>query len=402
MAKLNKISYPLLAILLLVVASALVFNIDFFTRQYTQAPSTESANRLTPSLNSNPISLGQQVVADYVIHFPADHGEHTLFDIEWWYLTANLEDEQGQLYGIQWTLFRFRNPTQIMTDTHWSNNQLYMAHASINSVDSHWFSEKFARGEVGNAGLKSKPLQLYIDDWSWLNTANEPLESQNLLPADLSFYAERIITQHGQDNAVLQVSLALQQQGPFVLQGENGYSIKSGDGTYASHYYSNPFIDIKGQFTFMTDHRETSQSRSINVKGQAWFDHEWTSKLVDSQTLGWDWLSIHLDDGSKLMAFRMRIAGKPDFITGTLAQADGSQTLLTRENLILTPTQWIKVKQQNLPLSWQVKIPQFNIDIAVRTLKNDQWNPALIAYYEGMVGVSGSHTGKGFLELTGY
>jgi predicted secreted hydrolase len=60
------------------------------------------------------------------------------------------------------------------------------------------------------------------------------------------------------------------------------------------------------------------------------------------------------------------------------------------------------VNQRKLPLSWQLNIPQFNINIAVKTLKNEQWNPALIAYYEGMVGVSGSHNGKGFLELTGY
>ncbi|MEL6198023.1 MAG: lipocalin-like domain-containing protein, partial [Pseudomonadota bacterium] len=40
------------------------------------------------------------------IAFPADHGPHPDFRIEWWYVTANLEDAEGTPYGLQWTLFR--------------------------------------------------------------------------------------------------------------------------------------------------------------------------------------------------------------------------------------------------------------------------------------------------------
>ncbi|KKO50137.1 hypothetical protein VT06_03925 [Arsukibacterium sp. MJ3] len=403
MAKLNKVTW-LVVMLLLVLSSFLAIKTDFFDNVKAQVQTSGMANRLGAGA-SNQDTIGQQVVANYPIRFPADHGEHPAFDIEWWYLTANLEDEQGNIYGLQWTLFRFRTPTQLADKTRWSNDQLYMGHASVNSLDSHWFAEKFARGEVGNAGVKLNPLQLYIDDWNWANSASvsasDATETQALLPANLVFQIPLINAPKEQKHSVLQVSVALQQQGPFILQGDKGYSIKSADGAYASYYYSNPSIDIAGQFTFVQD-KADQQSSSIAVKGKAWFDHEWTSQLVDRQTLGWDWLSLHLDDGSKLMAFRMRIKGQADYITGTLVQADGTQTLLTKENLSLKPSAWIEVNQRKLPLSWQVNIPQFNINIAVKTLKNEQWNPALIAYYEGMVGVSGSHSGKGFLELTGY
>jgi predicted secreted hydrolase len=403
MAKLNKATY-LVVILLLVLSSFLAIKTNFFDGSKAQAQNTGRVNRLS-SGSSNQATIGQQVLANYSIRFPADHGEHPAFDIEWWYLTANLEDEQGNIYGLQWTLFRFRTPTQLADKTSWSNDQLYMAHASVNSLDSHWFAEKFARGEVGNAGVGLSPLQLYIDDWNWLNAANPSVNDasaiEQLLPANLVFQIPLINAEKAQKNNLLQVSLALQQQGPFVLQGDKGYSIKSADGAYASYYYSNPSIDVAGQLTFAQD-KANQPSSSIAVKGQAWFDHEWTSQLVDRQTLGWDWLSLHLDDGSKLMAFRMRIEGQADYITGTLVQADGTQTLITAENLSLKPTAWIEVNQRKLPLSWQLNIPQFNINIAVKTLKNEQWNPAIIAYYEGMVGVSGSHSGKGFLELTGY
>ena len=47
-----------------------------------------------------PVVPGQKLV------FPADHGPHPNFRIEWWYVTANLKDTTGSSYGAQWTLFR--------------------------------------------------------------------------------------------------------------------------------------------------------------------------------------------------------------------------------------------------------------------------------------------------------
>src|SRR3954466_14105430 len=46
------------------------------------------------------------VVAGVPLQFPADHGPHPEFRIEWWYVTANLIDAAGTAYGAQWTLFR--------------------------------------------------------------------------------------------------------------------------------------------------------------------------------------------------------------------------------------------------------------------------------------------------------
>src|SRR6476660_8991807 len=46
------------------------------------------------------------VVPGKIFTFPADHGPHPEFRIEWWYVTANLRDAAGNAYGAQWTLFR--------------------------------------------------------------------------------------------------------------------------------------------------------------------------------------------------------------------------------------------------------------------------------------------------------
>ena len=47
-----------------------------------------------------------QAHEDIRLSFPEDHAAHPDYRIEWWYLTANLEDERGEPLGLQWTLFR--------------------------------------------------------------------------------------------------------------------------------------------------------------------------------------------------------------------------------------------------------------------------------------------------------
>jgi predicted secreted hydrolase len=389
-------------------------------------------------------NLGDVADPNYIISFPKDHAAHESFDIEWWYLTANLQDNSGNAYGLQWTLFRFRNPnhknseqgvtinsdgndrvnTDVVTDgvnktpsSNWNNQHIYMAHASVHSANQHWFSEKFARGKVGNAGVESSLLKLFIDDWQWQSS------TAGLLPATLVFNAELLSNNKSiNDDSKLNVSLNLSNTGPFVLQGQDGYSIKSADGKYASHYYSAPFIQVEGKF-LMSDGLILSKlneqdmegsestedeimthepSTQISVKGNAWFDQEWTSQLLDQATLGWDWLSLHLDNGDKIMAFRMRLQDQPDYITGTYIQADGSTTALMPSDINLDIIEFTKVGNKNLPLHWALSVASKGVNIKIISSKDDQWNPALVAYYEGSVALSGTHTGKGFLELTGY
>lgn len=340
---------------------------------------------------------------NYQIRFPEDHQAHPNFGIEWWYLTANLEDQYKNKFGLQWTLFRFisgNNKTQINREKNrniWADDQLYMAHASIhgsvNGVHKHWFSEKFARGGVGNAGVENTPFTLFIDDWEWLNDT-----SSSLFPATLNFNAVEkktpLISNHK-----ISANLTLEQTGPFVLHGDNGYSIKSSTGQHASHYYSAPFININGSLTVhsngLTDH-------ILKIQGQAWYDHEWTSQLLDTETLGWDWFSLHLENGNKIMAFRMRLLGQADYITGTFITSNGDKTSLLPDDISLLPLSYSQINGKTLPLTWQLKIKEQNIDIVITTIKEDQWNAATVEYYEGMVEFKGTHSGLGFIELTGH
>ena len=417
MAKLNKkiVSLSLAGVFLLGTYFVVTSQIALKTQANMSVFGRNVYEQNDDSNNDLASNMGKKADPDYRMIFPQDHGTHDQFDIEWWYLTANLQDEAGDPYGLQWTLFRFKNSrprssqaegnnsssslknspvtlneSTVSLDKKWHNDQIYMAHASIHSLDTHWFSEKFARGGVGNAGLTVLPLNLFIDDWQWLNSDGDT----GLFPSTLTFSA----TDTSKPNAEASATFTLNQTGPLVQHGDNGFSVKSNSG-HASHYYSAPFISIEGELTQAID---TVTTAPIKLKGQAWFDKEWTSQLLDTGTQGWDWLSLHLDDGNKIMAFRMRLKNQDDYVTGSYITSTGEQITLQPGDLTLQPVSVKKVDGRQLPLIWKLMIPSKKIDLTISTLKDKQWNNAAVPYYEGMVKIEGSHGGVGFLELTGY
>ena len=417
MAKLNKkiVSLSLAGVFLLGTYFVVTSQITLKTQTNMSVFGRNVYEQNDDSNNALASNMGKKADPDYRMSFPQDHGTHDQFDIEWWYLTANLQDEAGDPYGLQWTLFRFKNSrprssqaegnnsssslknspitlneSTVSLDKKWHNDQIYMAHASIHSLDTHWFSEKFARGGVGNAGLTVLPLNLFIDDWQWLNSDGDT----GLFPSTLTFNA----TDTSKPNAEASATFTLNQTGPLVQHGDNGFSVKSNSG-HASHYYSAPFISIEGELTQAID---TVTTAPIKLKGQAWFDQEWTSQLLDTGTQGWDWLSLHLDDGNKIMAFRMRLKNQDDYVTGSYITSTGEQITLQPGDITLQPVSVKKVDGRQLPLIWKLIIPSKKIDLTISTLKDKQWNNAAVPYYEGMVKIEGSHGGVGFLELTGY
>src|SRR5579872_3804177 len=213
-----------------------------------------------------PVIPGRKLV------FPADHGQHPDFRIEWWYVTANLSDPDGVAYGAQWTLFRQAMRPGPQAEG-WANQQIWMGHAAVTRADTHRFAEAFARGGVGQAGAEAAPFQAWIDAWQM--RGQEGMDSTSLSPLELSAAA-----------ADFAYALRLRADHPLVLQGEAGYSIKSAQGQ-ASYYYSQPYFRARGHITI--------DDGPVNVTGQAWMDREWSSQPLASNQTGWDWLSLHFD-----------------------------------------------------------------------------------------------------------
>nr|WP_111298517.1 lipocalin-like domain-containing protein [Paracoccus saliphilus] len=311
-----------------------------------------------------------QPVPGRSLEFPADHGPHPEYRIEWWYLTANMTGPDGTPYGLQWTLFR--SALAPLDGEGWETPQLWMGHAAVTTPDAHHVAERLAWGGVGQAGVQAEPFAAWIDDW-----AVEGPDFDNLH-----------LTASGGDFAY---DVQLRSSGPLVLHGQDGYSVKSGAGQ-ASYYYSRPFFELSGTLSL--------PDGDIPVTGTAWLDREWSSQPLAEDQQGWDWFSLSFDSGHKLMGFVLR--GSTDYTSATWIAADGQATALADGAFVATPLEWHDVAERHVPTAWRVSLPARGVDVTVAALNPDAWMQTSVPYWEGPVTVSGSHDGVAYLEMTGY
>jgi len=335
------------------------------------------------------------------LSFPQEHAAHPDYRIEWWYLTANLEDADGEPLGLQWTLFRqaLIPPNERPAPTPWAADQLWMAHMAISQGKQHQVAERFGRShsqaslntpQDSQAGVMISPFHAWLDDWQL--KANEEADSSDFNHLTLTAYSGEGASRFG-------YRLELTAEGPLVLHGEEGFSQKAANGQ-GSMYYSQPFWQINGEVTI--------NGETKTVSGRGWLDHEWSSQLLDARQSGWDWFSIHLNDGHKLMAFQLRggSAQNADYRSGTWITPQGDSTPLATNDITLTPLATSAVAGRNVPTQWRLEIPSVGIDINIEAPHANRWMTTSVPYWEGEVVVndraSGEPLGEGYLEMTGY
>ena len=316
--------------------------------------------------------------------FPADHGAHPAYATEWWYFTGNLRTDDDARFGYQLTLFRIGLvPGAAADDSDWRTSQIYMGHLAISDIGQglHHSRERFSRAAVGLAGAQSDPLRVWLGPWSIDGTPG------GTFPIRLK----------AEDNDIA-IALTLERgDRPRVLQGEQGLSRKGAAPGNASYYYSHTRLPTRGEIR-ITD-------RNYRVSGNSWFDREWSSSALAADQAGWDWFSLHLDDGRDLMFYRMR--GKDGvaqrFSSGVLVDAEGTTHALSLDGVKSEPTRtWQDENGVAYPVAWNLSIPQHALELHIEAAFDDQVMRHTVRYWEGAVVVSGSHSGTGYLELSGY
>ncbi|MEH6642471.1 lipocalin-like domain-containing protein [Vreelandella glaciei] len=371
-----------------------------------------SSEEPTSSANTGFAGLGQEADGfqnadqNQLLTFPTDHAAHPDYRIEWWYLTANLEDTTGEPLGLQWTLFRqaLMPPSERPAPTPWAADQLWMAHMAISQGEQHEVAERFGRShsqadlsvpQDSQAGVISSPFHAWLDDWQL--KASEEAASGAFSSLTLTAYS-------GEGESRFGYSLTLTAQGPLVLHGKKGFSQKAANGQ-GSMYYSQPFWQIDGNVTL--------NGETTAVSGRGWLDREWSSQLLDARQSGWDWLSLHFNDGHKLMAFQLRGGGDDtdqeqgaDYRSGTWITPQGEPTPLANTDIIMTPLATSAVAGREIPTRWRLEVPSAGVDINVEAPYANRWMTTSVPYWEGEVQISdrasGEPLGEGYLEMTGY
>jgi predicted secreted hydrolase len=323
------------------------------------------------------------------LSFPADYGPHPDYQTEWWYYTGNLEDGEGNHFGYQLTIFRRaaappdqRRPRQ----SEWATDQVYMAHFALTDVaaQNHRAFERLARGGAGLAGAVAQPYRVWLEDWRV-----EEID------------ADTTRLQASADGIRLDLTLK-DLKGP-VLHGDQGYSQKGPDPGNASYYYSLTRLDSQGVVAVGDE--------TYPVTGLSWKDHEYSTRALAPNQVGWDWFALQLDDGSELKVFHIRQAdGQIDpYSAGSFIDADGNVTPLARDQFsIAAQGVWRSPHSgAEYPARWTVAIPSLDMSLTVEPFLADQELNVSYSYWEGAVQVAGQRQdlpvrGSGYVELTGY
>lgn len=327
--------------------------------------------------------------AGYQFVFPRDHASHPDYAIEWWYYTGNVATASGRPFGYQVTFFRVGIDQAPTNPSAWAVRDIYMAHLAVSDPDGkrYRFDERLSRGGPGLSGAATDRYKVWNDDWT----------------AGLDAQGRHVLTAQSREAGL---SLVLDEGKPPAINGINGISQKGAKAGNASHYYSMTRMPTRGTLTI--------DGERFDVTGDSWMDHEFGTSFLEPEQQGWDWLSIQLDGNRELMLYQLRRGdgSRDPRSSGTLVEPDGRTRHLAAADFDLTPSGATAVGTScaRYPVGWTIAIPSEGLTLAVATpLPNQELRTlgAGIAYWEGMVTVSGTArgrgvTGRGYLEMTGY
>ena len=323
------------------------------------------------------------VLPGYSPQFPRDFGSHPAYRIEWWYLTGWLTSADQETLGFQITFFRTRPDWNEPNPSAFAPRELLIAHCAL-SDPAHgrlWHDQRVRRADPQLAYAAESDTRVRIDDWH------------------LERAAEGYRAQASAQDFALDLRLAPTQ--PPMRNGDAGFSRKGPSPLAASYYYSEPHLRVSG--------RVARNGHGVEVSGEAWLDHEWSSDYLDPAAVGWDWIGLNLDDGGAIMAFRMRDArGRPSWSAATVRSPTGEIQALGDGAVEFTPLRsWHSPHTgADYPVSFRVRIGAREFTLA--PLLDDQENDTRLSsgavYWEGAVRAIEQQrvVGRGYLELTGY
>ena len=362
------------------------------------------------------------VSADRKLVFPRDHGAHPAAQIEWWYATGWLQAgaaagstaaarADSPLFGFQITFFRSRvgplGAGQASTPTsRFAPHQLLMAHAAITDVagKTHQHAQRIARWSgddtLPEAHARRADTDLALGRWTLQRAADGTHHA--LLAAPEAGFA---------------LALQLRPSQPVLLQGVAGYSRKGPQPGQASHYTTQPQLQVQAQLT--------RAGQRLALAGRGWLDHEWSDSLLGAgasasgagAATGWDWIGINLADGGALTAFVLRRGGgRPDGSPdGNVLWAGGSHRPLGGvlrnfgpDEVMFSPLRhWASpATGARYPVQWRIRTPAgvFVLRALQDAQELDSRASVGTVYWEGLAELlneAGNRIGLGYLEMTG-
>jgi len=332
--------------------------------------------------------------------FPRALGAHPGAGIEWWYVTGILRDDAARPLGFQLTFFRVRvggdsafAQPGARAPSAWRGD-LYFGHFAVTDPadDRFRYDERISRTAVALAGADSTDLDVWIRDWSLrrLDDGRMRLHASGA-PGELD------------------LDLTPPRRRP-IAWGPEYVSYKDAARRTFSRYQSYPRLAAEGRYA-------SPGVPSRAVRGEAWFDHEWSDAVTPPGVAGWDWLGLRIADGRSVMIYRMRDRkGGTAHVYAAIARPDGSVDAFRESQVSLTPLRtWTSLRTgARYPVAWRILMTprggnplEIQVFPALADQELDTKRSTQVIYWEGMVEGRAKEDGvqqpvEGYLELTGY
>ena len=312
-----------------------------------------------------------------LINLPVDEGAHSS-GIEWWYFNGHLTDDAARDYSFHFVTFQIGSNYSEgdasqggqLAQLSWADhaNQVYLTGEKV--------SLRTPDPVPGN-------FDFDLSGWQMSGDGKE-----YALAFDTGTYSASI-------GAISVKPAAFHQKAGFVDLGPAGDTF----------YYTRPRLELVGTLTINGIDRP--------VTGTGWMDHQW-GDFVPRQ-VGWDWMSLQLDDGSELMTVLVWDPEERQPFTsyGTFIATDGTVRHLVDGDVVLTPTgAWTSPSTGVVyPMGWELNVEPLSMELTLSPAQRyaefpgSRYGPP--GYWEGAVAITGAVgglpvAGKGFVELVGY
>jgi predicted secreted hydrolase len=321
--------------------------------------------------------------------FPADHGAHSQFRTEWWYLTGSVNDDRGHRLGLQLVLMRLGLTAKPQRrSSHWAATEIYAGLFSISDpVDGRLRSyQRSSRAALGLAGTETQPMQVWLENW-------------RLAQSPSGKYALDRTARIASDD--LNLDLKLLNRKPLV----DANAIREQRPAVPAPFYFYVQPRLRAEGTLRLDKQQTALDGTLSL------EHAWGELPLPGGPIAFDRFTLHLDEGRELFCVRThRVdgSGTPS-TTGVLIGKDNRPRLLSRDDIELIPTgYWLSTRTgARYPVRWTLRVPPHGIELALMPHWQNQEGNGWAPYWAGPVRLRGTSpttaaAGDGFMQLNGY
>ena len=358
----RKLKYLAPLLVLVAVAAGGFYFLDWAER-LEASPATRAAP--TPALATQ----AERTAALPALNLPADDAAHGS-GMEWWYYSGILDAQAGDArYAFHVAVF--------VANSLVKHTVMHVALTDLKT--GRRYSQQ---SRTGGVPAKSSQAGFDFQQEGWRVAGAGPSHSTHAKSEGVELALQL------QDNQPVVAHRAAGSQTPGLLDfGESGIS----------YYYSRPRMAAQGSL-------HIGNKGAQQVAGPVWFDHQWGE--FDVTRLGWNWLALHLADGSDVMVYQLfGRDGRPVATTGTLTQSGTSRPLAPGEVELRPQRRWTSPRSKiEYVVEWTLRLPsgEHRVLPFVDDSEFDASASSANIYWEGPVKVSGVAQGEGFMELSGY